>query len=52
MLTSLKHVLYPKPSKGDGKSLISNGECQQELKEDKDEFALIGKIKSTMSHFQ
>ena len=41
ILAPLNPVLDPKPFKIEGEALISLGECQQELKEDNDEFALV-----------
>ena len=38
-------VLDPKPSKRKGESLITNDQCPQELKEDKNEFPLMEKNK-------
>ena len=41
ILALLNHVLDPKSFKGEGETLISHGECQQDLKEDQDAFALV-----------
>ena len=41
ILTHLKLVLDPKPSKREGEALITYGKCQQELKKGKVEFVLV-----------
>ena len=40
-MVSLKPILDSKLSKGEGETLITHDECQQELKEGKIEFALV-----------
>ena len=44
-MVPLNLVLDPKPFKRQGKTLITNGECPQELKEENDKFALMGENK-------
>ena len=41
ILTPLNLVVDIKPSKTEGETLITNDECPQELKEEKDELALM-----------
>ena len=43
-MVPLNPILDPKPFKEEGDTLITNGECLQELKEEKDELLLVGEI--------